>query len=425
LGYGAGRQNHKLVKAGSRAISGQSEVLQNGTGMIAGIVKKYGFAAVVIAIVGLMGLGVAGKALWGVAKPQSAAAPAASAAKGAGQAKGAGAAPILVVAAPVKSETFYDGLEAIGTAQARESITITAKVTDVIRAILFESGDRVTKGQVLVELANVEQAADLAEASASLEAEQREFERFRELGARGYAPAARVEEARAAYERAQARVNALRARIAERTIRAPFSGVMGLRTASPGALARPGEPIGTLDDVSSMRVDFDIAEGQLALVKAGAGIAATTVAFPGVEFEGKIETVDSRVNTQTRTLKVRAIMPNKDARLKPGMLLNVAVRANPRQALAAPEIAVVEREVGAFVFSVSERDGRMSAQQIAVETGARRAGLVEIKAGLAEGQAIIVEGVQRVRDGGAVRLEEAGAPSAKVEGRSPAAAPSN
>jgi membrane fusion protein (multidrug efflux system) len=278
---------------------------------------------------------------------------------------------------------------------------------------------------VLVELANVEQAADLAEASASLEAEQREFERFRELGARGYAPAARVEEARAAYERAQARVNALRARIAERTIRAPFSGVMGLRTASPGALARPGEPIGTLDDVSSMRVDFDIAEGQLALVKAGAGIAATTVAFPGVEFEGKIETVDSRVNTQTRTLKVRAIMPNKDARLKPGMLLNVAVRANPRQALAAPEIAVVEREVGAFVFSVSERDGRMSAQQIAVETGARRAGLVEIKAGLAEGQAIIVEGVQRVRDGGAVRLEEAGAPSAKVEGRSPAAAPSN
>lgn len=385
--------------------------------MVVEFFKRFGFAAIVTALALGLGLAVVAKGVLGERDEKSGQSAVQSTSKGAPKSGGGpgGGAPIMVVTAPVKTETFYEALETIGTAQAKESITITAKVTDVIRAIRFESGDRVARGQVLVELANVEQAADLQEAQASLEVQRREYDRFRALGEKGYSPAARVEEARAAFERAQARVDALRSRIADRTIRAPFAGVMGLRTASPGALARPGEPIGTLDDISSIRVDLDVSETQLSKVKVGGLIAARTAAFPGVEFPGKIESIDSRVNPVTRTLRARALAPNPDGRLKPGMLLAIEVRSNPRQGLAAPEIALIERESGASVFAIGEREGRKIAQQIPVETGARKAGLVEITAGLEAGQDVIVEGVQRVRDGGPVRLQGDEGPGNKPE----------
>lgn len=379
--------------------------------------KRFGFAFIVAALAAALGVAVIAKGLLGEDAEKSKQAAATAAPKGAPKTGGgaggggggpSGGAPIMVVTAKVQPETFYEALETIGTAQAKESITITSKVTDVIRAIRFESGDRVARGQVLVELANVEQAADLQEAQASLEVQRREYERFQSLGEKGFAPIARVEEARASFDRAEARVNALRSRIADRTIRAPFAGVMGLRTASPGALARPGEPIGTLDDISAIRVDLDITETQLATVQIGGPIAARTAAFPGVEFPGKIESVDSRVNPLTRTLRVRALAPNRDGRLKPGMLLTIEVRSNPRQGLAVPEIALIERESGVSVFTLVERDGRQIAQLVPVEAGARKAGFVEIKAGLEAGHDVIVEGVQRARDGSAVRVAREG-----------------
>jgi membrane fusion protein (multidrug efflux system) len=280
-------------------------------------------------------------------------------------------------------------------------------VTDVIRAIRVDSGDRVARGQVLVEMASVEQSADLEEAKAAAVAAERQYERFAQLGERGFAPAARVEAERAAFERAQARVDALQSRIADRLIRAPFAGIVGLRTASPGALVRPGDAITTLDDISLIKLDFDIAESQLGDVRVGAAIAARTAAFPDREFTGVVRDIDSRVNAQTRTIRVRAEIPNRDGALKPGMLMTVQVRSNPRETLAVPEMALIDRSDGAFVFVVQARgEGPPVAVLSEVKTGARQNGLVEIQSGLEPGARIIVEGVQRARSGQPVRVEQ-------------------
>lgn len=392
-------------------------------------VRRFGFAAVVTLIVVLLGAAVAGKALFGdgesggpVGAKASSVGPPKGGAKGGGM--GGPDAPI-VVAGTVAPHPFYDVVQAIGTAQARESIVVSAKVTDVIRRIRFESGDRVARGQVLVELASVEQSADLEEARASREAARRDYDRFRELGERGFAPVQRVEAARAAFEQAEARVRAGESRMADRTIRAPFDGVMGLRTASPGALVRPGDPIGTLDDVSSIKLDFDIAESQIGQAKIGAAVAARTPASPGREFTGRVEDIDTRLNPQSRTLRVRAVLPNRDGALKPGMLLTVEVRSNPRMALAAPEIAVLERSDGSYLYALEDLDGRPVVKPVLVRTGQRSGGMVEILSGLAEGDRIVVEGVQRARPNQPVRIAPPAAapPPAAPPGAAPLTAP--
>lgn len=372
---------------------------------MADLFKRFGFAALVTVVIAGMGLAVIGKTLFsGAEKGGQSMAAKAPAGAGKGAPKGGGDAP-LVVAGTVENRTFYDTVQAIGTAQARESVIIGAKVTDVISRIRFDSGDRVARGQVLVELASTEQFADLEEARASREAARRDYDRFRELGEKGFAPAQRVEQARAGFEQSEARMRALQARLGDRTIRAPFSGVMGLRTASPGALVRPGDQIGTLDDISEIKLDFDVSEAQFGRVLAGSEIAATTPAHPGRTFTGRVADIDSRVNTQSRTVRVRAIIPNREGLLKPGMLMSVEARSNPRQALGAPEIAVLERADGAYIFVLEDVEGRPTAALKLIRVGARSGGLVEIVDGVPAGARVVVEGVQRVRPGQPVRID--------------------
>jgi len=393
---------------------------------MSGFFKRFGFAAVVTLVIAAMAFAVMAKSLFPKANGGGAivakAGPAgAGGAKGAG--KGAGDVP-LIVAGVVTPQTFYDTVQAIGTAQARESIIIGSKVTDVISRIRFDSGDRVARGQVLVELSNTEQSADLEEARASREAARRDYDRFRELGEKGFAPAQRVEAARASFEQSEARVRALQARIGDRTIRAPFAGVMGLRTASPGALVRPGDQIGTLDDISEIKLDFDVSESQFGAVRIGSGIIATTTAHPGMTFTGRVADIDSRVNTQSRTVRVRAIIPNREGLLKPGMLMSVEARSNPREALGAPEIAVLERADGTYIFTLAENDGRTTAALALVKIGKRSGGLVEILDGVTPGARIVVEGVQRVRPGQPVRIDpKPWSPPAAVPSAAPAPAP--
>jgi membrane fusion protein (multidrug efflux system) len=270
----------------------------------------------------------------------------------------------------------------------------------------FDSGDRVVKGQVLVELSSVEQYADLAESKATLEAARRNYERFQELAKRGFAATQRLEAARAAFESAQARTAGLQARIADRVIRAPFSGVIGLREASPGALAEVGMRLGTLDDTSRIKLDFDVAENQIAGLRPGASVIARTPAYPNETFTGVIANVNSRIDLNTRTLKARAILPNKNGRLKPGMLMSVEVRLNPRRSLAVPEMAVLERDTGTTLYVLEEAGGKTLAKLTDVVVGDRAEGWAEITTGVAEGQRIIAEGVHRVRPDQPVKVEQ-------------------
>jgi membrane fusion protein (multidrug efflux system) len=309
---------------------------------------------------------------------------------------------VLAVAAGL--HTFTDGLQALGTAQARESIVLTPKVADTIRRIRFESGDRVRAGQVLVEMSNVEQAADLAEVRAANQAAQEDLRRTQELFNRGFASQARLDTVQAAAEAAQARLNAGSSRVADRTIRAPFAGIVGLRTASPGQYVRPGDQIGTLDDTSEIKLDFDVTETQIARVTPGVELVARTSAYPDRTFTGAIANVDSRVDPNTRTVRVRAILPNADGMLRPGMLMTVDVRSNPRQALAIPEIAILDQIDGAYVYRLAQREGGQAVELVRIQTGQRAAGMAEVLSGLEVGDQVITEGLQSVRPGQPVQL---------------------
>lgn len=360
--------------------------------------RRFGFAGVVTVALALMALVVVGKTLFAATGEQQGAQQ-----QGALRGGGGAGGPANVVAVAVARHAFSDAIRAIGTAQARESIVITPKAADTIRAIRFDSGDRVRAGQVLVEMSNVEQAASLDEARAANQAAQEELRRFQELFERGFASQARLDTVRAAAEAAAARLDAGQSRIADRTLRAPFAGIVGLRVASPGQFVRPGDQIGTLDDVSEIKLDFDVSEIQIARLRSGVAISARTAAYPDRAFTGVIANVDSRVDPTTRTVRVRAMLPNRDGALHPGMLLTVEVRSNPREALAVPEIAVLEQADGAFVFRVKQG----AAEQVRIEPGQRSGGMTEVLAGLEAGDLVITEGVQSVRPGQPVQTQGA------------------
>lgn len=380
--------------------------------MLVGLFRRFGFAAVVVTGLVLMVVVVAGKsATDSIFGGDNGAAKAAPSGGGRGGPGGGGAPTVVAVAAGV--HTFTDGLQAIGTAQARESIVLTPKVADTIRRIRFESGDRVRSGQVLVEMSSVEQAADLAEVRAANEAAQEDLRRTQELFNRGFASQARLDTVQAAADAAAARLNAGGSRIADRTIRAPFAGVVGLRTASPGQYVRPGDQIGTLDDVSEIKLDFTVTETQIARVTSGVELVARTSAYPDRTFTGVIANVDSRVDPATRTVRVRAILPNQDGTLRPGMLMSVDVRSNPRQALAIPEIAILDQIDGSYVYRVVSREGGQAVELVRVQTGQRSGGMAEVLSGLEAGDQVITEGVQSVRPGQPVQL---GPPAPAAEG---------
>lgn len=310
----------------------------------------------------------------------------------------------------VEMAEFTDVVEALGTARANESVTITAKVSDVIARLDFDSGQQVEAGDILVELADAEEAAGLTEARATLRETSRDVERIRDLTERGVAPRSRLDEALAANERARARVEAIEARVADRIIRAPFSGVIGLRNVSVGELVRPGDVIAQLDDSSLIKLDFTVPERFLSVVEVGQEVAARSSAFPEFVFAGEVDQIDSRVDPATRAVTVRAVIDNADRRLRPGMLMTVELRRDRRSMPAIPGGAIVRVNEQAFVFKIEDSERGLRAARTPVELGRRTAGLVEVLSGVQAGDRIVPEGVHRLSDGApiAIPAERAG-----------------
>jgi membrane fusion protein (multidrug efflux system) len=186
-------------------------------------------------------------------------------------------------------------------------------------------------------------------------------------------------------------------------ITAPFAGVLGLRQVSPGSLVTPGTPIATLDDISVIKLDFSVPERFLAVLARDQDISARSETYPDRAFEGKVTSVDSRIDPVTRSIAVRAEIPNPDLLLRPGMLMAVQLFREPRDTLAVPEIAILQVGMDSFVFRVTAEE---TAERVAVELGARRKGEVEIVRGLTAGDRIVTEGAVKLRDGARVSLAE-------------------
>tara|TARA_R110002124_G_scaffold20645_10_gene80573 strand:+ start:1737 stop:2858 length:1122 start_codon:yes stop_codon:yes gene_type:complete len=308
--------------------------------------------------------------------------------------------PMVPVAAySVAQFEFADIVEALGTARSRESVIVSARVSDTISVINFDSGQQVSAGDILIELTDTEEAAGLREARTTLREANRDLTRVNDLIARGVVPQQRQDEARAAVDRAQARVASIEAQLADRIVRAPFSGVVGLREVSLGELIRPGDPITTLDDISAIRLDFTVPERFLATIRPGMVIEATTNAYPDQIFLGTISQIDSRVDPIARAVIVRAEIDNPDGRILPGQLMVVEVRRDIRNSPAVPGSAVTRYLDASFVYVLEENGETATVRQRTVELGLRDGDVVEVTSGLVPGDLIIAEGVHRVREG--------------------------
>jgi membrane fusion protein, multidrug efflux system len=325
-------------------------------------------------------------------------------------APGGAMAPVKVVSTVVAPQPWVDTIEALGTAQARESVTLSAKVTEVVERVNFNDGDLVTEGDLLVDLSGRAEIAGLEEAQATYKEAQQQYQRLEGLVANGTVPRSQLDSQIATRDAARARVAAIRARLQDRVITAPFSGVLGFRQVSPGTLLTPGTPIATLDAVDVVKLDFSIPETFMAAIAVGQTVRAKSAAFAGREFAGKVAAIGSRIDPVTRAATVRAEIPNTDLVLRPGMLLTVLVERPARQVLALPELAVMQIGTRTSVFRVNV-EGRVD--DVAVTTGARSGGWVEIVAGLQAGDRIVVEGIVKLRAGAPVSEAEASTPSAE------------
>lgn len=327
---------------------------------------------------------------------------------------GRGDRPVPVTTVRLQPESFTDTLIAIGTVKARETVTVTAKVSEIVQTVHFDSGQEVRAGAPLVTLSDRQQQAALNEAQANASEADRLLRRQSELVQQQLIARAQVDNQRAARDAAQARVAQIRAQLADRVVRAPFSGVLGLRQVSPGALVTPGTPIATLDDISRVYVDFPLPESQLSRVGPGQRIDARAVAYPDQRFEGTVQTVDARIDPATRAVQVRADLPNPQRLLRPGMLINVEMSGATRSALLLPEIAVTQVGRDSYVFRVGKDD---AVEQVKVVVAARRAGKAEIVEGLAAGDRVVVDGTGKLKPGD--RISEAAA-KAPADGKAPA-----
>ena len=344
----------------------------------------------------------------------------APAGKGGGRGPGGPGGGVQVTPTQVTSRTFRDAIEAIGVAKGRQSVTITAPAAELVTRVRFADGQYVPRGAILVELQASEQSAEVAAQQANLVEAQNAWQRTKTLFDKGFSSKAALDQAQATLNAARAQVAAANARVGDRTIRAPFSGVVGLSDIAPGALINPGSPIVTLDDTSMVRVDFDLPDRYLPQVREGQAITARPDAYPGETFNGRIAKLDTRINPQTRAVTARAEFPNPGGRIKPGMLLRVGVTLAERQGAALPEAAVSVQGEETFVFVIKPENGRMIAERRPVRIGARETEFVELTQGVRVGERVVADGLNRIQPNQPLQIAGA-APPAKAARQRPAA----
>jgi membrane fusion protein (multidrug efflux system) len=308
---------------------------------------------------------------------------------------------ISVTVALVSRQMLADEVESVGTAQANESVNLTAKVSDTVTAIHFSDGDFVEQGHVLVELTNTAEAARLSEARTAEAEALRQYERLQSLIESNLISQTDLEEARTRWQTTNARLEGVIANMDDRLITAPFSGMLGFRNISEGSLVTPNTVITTLDDVSVIKLDFNIAEVFLAQLEQGATVKASSIVYRGTNFEGVVRNIGSRIDPVTRSVQVRAEIDNSEGKLRPGMLLTVGLVLNEREIIVVPEQAIIPSQGRQFVFVVDEEN---VVRRVEVELGRRRPGLAEIVSGVVPGQRVVTQGVAQVRPGQPVRI---------------------
>ncbi|MBZ8132096.1 efflux RND transporter periplasmic adaptor subunit [Afifella sp. IM 167] len=320
-----------------------------------------------------------------------------SPARDARAARGPSAIPVELAVA--RASPMERTLEAVGTTRAQRSVEIVPLASGRVTELSFESGEKVEKGEALLHLDDDIEAANLKEAEAKRLEAARALERAASLRESKTVTAATLETLTAASVTAEAELARAQRRLDDRTVRAPFGGITGLKRVDLGARVDDQTVVTTLDDLSSVEVEFALPETVFGEVKTGLPVRAESVAFPGRDFSGKIVAIDSRVDGTSRSFKVRAAIPNSDLALPAGMFMNLAVVLEKRVVVLVPEEAVMAEGEGSFLFVA---DGETARRRL-VEIGQRRSGMVEVAEGLSDGEKVVTRGIQQLRDGSQIR----------------------
>lgn len=370
--------------------------------------------AVTIAWVAVGLLAAAGGGYWygALRDPAPARTPAgpAETAKGAGAAGKAAAAPVVIESTRVAAASLPQTISAVGSLRSDESVTLRPEVAGRITAILFQEGQRVAKGATLVRLDPAVNAADLQQARANLVLAKAKYDRAVDLAGRNFISGQAKDEAKNNLDVADAAIALAEAKLAKTELKAPFSGLIGLRVVSVGDYVKEGTDLVNLEAIDPLKVDFRVPETFLTQVRVGQPVEVGLDALPGKTYEGKVIALNPLVDTAGRAIVIRAQVRNQDTALRPGMFARVTlITRAEKEALVVPEEALVPQGSESFVFRVMEG----KASRVKVETGQRRAGKVEILTGLAKGEVIVTAGQVKLREGTAVRT--AGAEGGKTQ----------
>ncbi|MEO0750741.1 MAG: efflux RND transporter periplasmic adaptor subunit [Pseudomonadota bacterium] len=308
--------------------------------------------------------------------------------------------PTTVELATATMQSMAQTVEAVGTTRARQSVEIVPEADGRVVELLFSPGQSVNRGDVLVRLDDTIERADLAEARARVTEREQSLTRVEQLIGSAAVSQATLEDTTARLAEARAQLDRAEQRFANRTITAPFSGIVGLPEIDPGAWTGEGQMITTLDDLSDVEVEFSLPETLFSQVHIGQHLSAQSAAFPGQSFDGQIAAIDSRIDAVSRSFRTRAIIPNPDSVLPAGMFMSLTLTLSEADVVVVPEEAVLFQAAETYVFVAAEG----IATRLRVTTGQRHDGMVEVTDGLAAGAEIIVRGLQRVKDGKPVRV---------------------
>lgn len=349
----------------------------------------------IVATALLLGIAAGGMATWqhfGNHQAQAQSAP-----------PGAGGPPrgAAVEVAKVRTATVRDEIGAVGTLQPDEFVTISPEIEGRIAEILMDEGTPVEAGQPLVRLDDAIYRAELAQAQADLTLARSNYERADTLARQRSGTQLARDEALAAFQSAEAAFDLARTRLDKTTIRAPFPGVLGLRSVSPGEFVERGAALVTLQSLDPLKVDFRVPETFLTAVRIGQQVAITVDALGGRAFAGEIYAADPQLDVEGRAIRLRARIPNPGGELRPGLFARVTIIAEEREsALLVPESAIVPQGGRRFVYRL-EGD---KVARVEVRLGKRQAGEVEVIEGLRPGDVVVTAGQQRLREGAAVEV---------------------
>lgn len=321
--------------------------------------------------------------------------------------------PPVVEVAPAQVQQLQTLAEAVGSTRARRAVVITPVASGRVAAVTFQAGQRVAAGAVLVRLDDDIERADVIEAKAKLAEARGALKRARSLKKTSAVSDESVDRLVAALATAQANLQRAERRLNDRTVNAPFAGVVGFTQVEVGARIQDGAMVTTLDELSFIEIEFSLAERLFGAIRTGLKITARANAFPDREFVGQIEAIDSRVDPVGRAFKVRAIVANPDLTLPAGMFMHLTVMLDARQTLTIPEEAVVMDGGLTFAFAVVKANEGQRVERRDLTLGQRGFGYVEVLSGVVADEQVVTRGVQRVRDGGAVQLAGDAAPRAR------------